>query len=360
MVVLSTQLVCPDGLCLSDLPHIESPFMATSDMRRLSEDAYYRVIRQMPYGFGHLHPSWITVERIRDELAKALEDGKIFLLKPTPFMPAVRRVVTTDPTQNQWEYCGDEYALFFRSAVKRQIYRLSNPWRGGGTPTCAVAAPPFDASLEGPPRTTTYAARRTLEEAQFRRTPDLPIMPPPFVTGLGSEVDAIAAKSPTLQGQLKHLKEQKWGFVYGEAPPSNTNYPQKIIEISPDLQNRPEAVVQQLSHEVGHAMHPTQWNTSSRAAYIDSALDGEGWATLNNVTVEHEIFFASGPDIGIASANPSLLVPQYQAIYQQYVLSGDANTAVNAIGKLYGQHEITGGVPYTDYYGGDYDRRFSH
>lgn len=186
---------------------------------------------------------------------------------------------------------------------------------------------------------------------------------PPFVTGLGSEVDAIATKSPTLQGQLKQLDDKGWTFGYGEAPPSKTIYgpKQPHIEISPDLQNRPGVVVQQLSHEVGHALHPTQWDSSSRAAYIDSALRGEGWATLNNVAVERDILAGGGPDIGIASANPSLLGPQYQAIYQQYTLSGDANTAVNAIGRLYGQHEITGGgVPYADYYGGAYDRSFSH
>ncbi|GGA15087.1 hypothetical protein [Dyella caseinilytica] len=92
-----------------------------------------------------------------------------------------------------------------------------------------------------------------------------------------------------------------------------------------------------------------------------SATRDRALATLNNVKAQQEILVAGGLDIGISSANPSLLVPQYQAICQQYVLSGDANTAVNAIGKLYGQHEITGGgVPYTDYCGGDYDRRFGH
>ncbi|GFZ89423.1 hypothetical protein [Dyella caseinilytica] len=185
-------------------------------------------------------------------------------------------------------------------------------------------------------------------------------MPPPFVTGLGSEADAIAAKSPTLQGQLKQLKADGWTFGYGEAPPSKTIYgpKQPHIEISPDLQSRPAAVVQQLAHEVGHALHPTLWDTSSRDAYLSNALRGD---TLNNVKVQQEILAAGGLDIGIASANPSLLIPQYQAIYQQYVVSGDANTAVNAIAQLYGKHEITGGgIPYADYYGGYYDQHFGH
>lgn len=81
-------------------------------------------------------------------------------------------------------------------------------------------------------------------------------------------------------------------------------------------------------------------------------------AVPSNVVVEHEMLAAGGP---IASANPSLLVPRYQAIYQQYTLSGNANAAANAIGQLYGQHEITGGgIPYADYYGGAYDSSVGH
>lgn len=185
----------------------------------------------------------------------------------------------------------------------------------------------------------------------------------PFVTGLGSEVDAIAARSPTLQAQLKQLDDKGWTFLYGTEAPSKTMYDPRRphIAISPDLQSRPAMVVQQLVHEVGHALHPTQWDTSSRAAYVDSALRGEGWATLANVTAQQEILAAGGPDIGIASARPMRMGPQYQAIYQQYVVDGDANKAVGAIGQLYGQNEITGhGIPYADYYGNNYDDRFMH
>lgn len=365
MVVLSTKLMCPDELHHDDLPHIEHPFVAIGEMHRLPDDAYYRVIRRMPHRFGNLSYPWVPLDYIRDQLDRALEKGEIFLLEPSPFQPVVRRREdATGVTRNQWEYCGNDSDLFFRSAVKWLIYELSKPWRGGGgTPAAAAAAPPFDSSIEGAPGNATKTLPRALQEAQARRaTPNFPVTLP-FTTGLGSEVDALAAQSPTLQAQLKRLDDKDWTFRYGKAPPSAT-YAYTTpphIEITPDLQNRPSTVVQQLAHEVGHALHPAQWDTSSRAAYIDSALRGEGWATLNNVAVEREILAAGGPDIGVASANPSLLVPQYQAIYQQYTLSGDANGAVNAIGQIYGQHEITGGgVPYADYYGGAYDRRFGH
>jgi hypothetical protein len=354
MVVLSTKLVCRDELHLDDLPRIEHPFFATSEMRRLPDDACYRVIRQMPHRFGSLCSSWVPLGYIRDQLAKALEQGEIFLLKCSPFKPVVRRRMdATDSSSNQWEYCGGEGHLFLRSAVEWLIYQLSQPWWGGGTPAAAAAAPPPDWSMDGDPGDVTEAVQRAL--------PNLP-KTPPFVTGLGSEVDAIAAKSPTLQAQLKQLDDRDWTFGYGKGPPSQTIYEKPAhIEISPDLRSRPKVVVQQLSHEIGHALHPNQWDTSSRAAYIDSALRGEGWATLNNISVQHEILAAGGPDIGVASASPYVLVPQYQAIYQQYTISGDANTAVNAIGQIYGQHEITGGgIPYADYYGGAYDRSFGH
>ena len=133
-------------------------------------------------------------------------------------------------------------------------------------------------------------------------------------------------------------------------------YEFKTITLDIQLKTDPNQATQVLAHEVGHALHPYQLNTSSRQAYLNGALDDEGAATLKNIQVQREIIAAGGPDIGIAG-NPNNHASYIQA-YNQYLKDGNAEVAIRKIGSQFGNGEFTSttGQNYADYYGGWYDK----
>lgn len=174
---------------------------------------------------------------------------------------------------------------------------------------------------------------------------------------LGQSVDALVAMSPTLNNNLKNLQSQGWTVDYGLAGQgSYADRRTKTITLDSQLKTDPNQATQVLAHEVGHALHPYQVNTSSRQAYLNSALDDEGAATLKNIQVQREIIAAGGPDIGIAG-NPKNHASYIQA-YNQYLKDGNAEVAIRKIGSQFGNGEFTSttGQNYADYYGGWYDK----
>ncbi len=182
-------------------------------------------------------------------------------------------------------------------------------------------------------------------------------------TGLGSAVDAIAAQSPTLQGNLRQLQEEGWQIAYG--PAGEGTYVQQEgdlnkIVIDGDLRNDPSTVAQVLAHEAGHATNPYEADLTSRAAYVQGALADEGAAVLNNIKVQREIIANGGPDIGINGSSPTA----YNAIYDRYLGTGDTAAAQQAIGQVWGSETSSVKrdgqfVNYNDYYGGWYDDQAS-
>jgi type VI secretion system secreted protein VgrG len=178
-------------------------------------------------------------------------------------------------------------------------------------------------------------------------------------TGLGADVDALAAKSPSLQKDLAQLQKDGWKIEYG--PPgggSTANRGTKTILIDGNEKGNPTAVTQSLAHEVGHATYPYKPDVSSKDAYVKGALADEGAATLNNIKVQREILANGGPDIGIAG-NPANQAG-YNAAYDQYLKDGDAKKARDAMGATFGTGEITSNThqPYADYYGDWYDKTY--
>ncbi|RZS38533.1 putative Zn-binding protein involved in type VI secretion [Limnobacter thiooxidans] len=174
---------------------------------------------------------------------------------------------------------------------------------------------------------------------------------------LGQSVDALVAMSPTLNSNLKTLQSQGWTVDYGLAGQgSYADRRTKTITLDIQLKTDPNQATQILAHEVGHALHPYQLNTSSRQAYLNGALDDEGAATLKNIQVQREIIAAGGPDIGIAG-NPKNHASYIQA-YNQYLKDGNAEVAIRKIGSQFGNGEFTSttGQNYADYYGGWYDK----
>lgn len=171
--------------------------------------------------------------------------------------------------------------------------------------------------------------------------------------------EPLIAKSPTLKGQIDALEKAGWKIVFWPGPGNQTDSALKTIQIDKKLQSDPNSLVQNLAHEVGHALYKGKIDTSSRAAYIKSNLASEGAATMNNITAQREIVKNGGPDIGIAgdSANAK----GYNAAYDQYLKDHDAAKAGDAMGSVYGsgEHTSTDGKSYNDYYGDYYDKNFA-
>jgi hypothetical protein len=176
---------------------------------------------------------------------------------------------------------------------------------------------------------------------------------------LGAETAKLAALSPSLTADMKALEKAGWKIQIGAAGGgTSANRSTKTITIDKNEVGNAKALVQSLAHEVGHARYTPSIDTSSKAAYLRSTLADEGAATLSNIRAQREIIANGGADIGIAgnSANQKA----YNAAYDAYVKSGDAATARNTIGAIYGAGERTSttGQTYNDYYGSWYDKNF--
>ncbi|MFV0384603.1 hypothetical protein [Paracoccus sp. (in: a-proteobacteria)] len=169
----------------------------------------------------------------------------------------------------------------------------------------------------------------------------------------GPEVAELAGKSPTLREDLVTLEQEGWTVHEGD--PGGGSYADRTnrdIVIDPD--RSATDIVRSIAHEAGHAKDNTPADMSSREAYVDSALTGEGRATINNIRVQREIIETGGPDIGISGANGET----YSKIYDQAVASGDFEQGAYEIGQVFknGEHTSTNGQSYGDYYGSFYDR----
>ncbi|MDK3078040.1 type VI secretion system Vgr family protein [Enterobacter hormaechei] len=179
-------------------------------------------------------------------------------------------------------------------------------------------------------------------------------------SGYGEDVDSLVDKSPTMRNDIATLKKRGWTFEEGEAGKGTfANRQKRVITVDKNELGNPNAVVQSLSHESGHALYEPNIDFSSRDAYLNSTLSDEGAATLNNIRVQREIIANKGGDIGIAG-NPANQT-QYNRIYDSLergaIKESEARTQ---IGRIFGKGEQTSttGQYYEDYYGGWYDKNY--
>ncbi|HBL4907175.1 type VI secretion system Vgr family protein [Enterobacter hormaechei] len=179
-------------------------------------------------------------------------------------------------------------------------------------------------------------------------------------SGYGKDVDSLVDKSPTMKNDIATLKKRGWTFEEGEAGKGTfANRQKRVITVDKNELGNPNAVVQSLSHESGHALYEPNIDFSSRDAYLNSTLSDEGAATLNNIRVQREIIANKGGDIGIAG-NPANQT-QYNRIYDSFergaIKESEARTQ---IGRIFGKGEQTSttGQYYEDYYGGWYDKNY--
>jgi hypothetical protein len=192
-----------------------------------------------------------------------------------------------------------------------------------------------------------------------------PSPPATINSGLGSEVDKLIEKSLTLKKIVEDLLAKGWKLQYGPADKGYyTDKSKKTIVVNPDPGN-PAHVVQQLSHEAGHANYtadpyvpPTGLSKEQYVkANVARDLKDEGEATLNNAQVRDEIMKNGGPDIGIAGSQPA----KYEEIYKKYPDPKDRDKARQEIGDAYGKGEvpsIPGSKNYEEYYSKSYESEY--
>jgi len=182
---------------------------------------------------------------------------------------------------------------------------------------------------------------------------------PATSTKLGSSVDVIAAKSRTLQDNLRRLDDQHWTIRYGDAGKgSYTSRETKTIVIDSNEKGHPALIVQTLAHESGHALYKPHAPVSpaglTRDQYISRnvsyKLKDEGEATLTNAEVRQEILDNGGPDIGIAGVQRA----DYRILAARYPDAKDRDFARLQVGNIFadGEHPSTDPAKtYRQYYG---------
>lgn len=184
-------------------------------------------------------------------------------------------------------------------------------------------------------------------------------------TGLGADVDAVVAKSPTLTANIDELKKAGWTIEYGEAGKGSfADRTKKTIVVDPNEKDSPATVTQTLAHESGHALYekdpyvPPDGLTKEQYVEANTKRDlkDEGEATLTNVQVRNEINENGGPDIGIAGTQTE----EYEAIAAKYPEAKDRDTARGEIGDVFakGEKTSTTGQTYEEYYSKTYSDHY--
>ncbi|HBM2786868.1 TPA: type VI secretion system tip protein VgrG, partial [Enterobacter hormaechei subsp. xiangfangensis] len=234
--------------------------------------------------------------------------------------------------------------------IDAAVQEKFSPNKSAKNPAPAASAP----AATRPKPTTKFASAPPLKGSYVYQNNSYNSDVMPFSEDVVKEIN----KSPTLQKQLKDLKDKGWAIqpeAAGGGSYADTN--NKLIVMDPEHMEDTATTVQTLAHEAGHATYPVAVDSSSKESFINSQLMDEGGATLNNIKIQREILANGGIDIDIAGSAENLKA--YNSAYDKMV-SGELSRidAAKAIGKVYGKGEIASGtnLNYNDYYGGFYGK----
>lgn len=292
----------------------------------------------------------------------------MYLLRDKPFSPVARWTEVEgeagEPPVRKAVYCGIclslshqfEIKWLIRSAKRRRAISGGFFWdapRAESEPSFPRYDVPADVAIK---------RALALAKSSYSGVLSTPATRSGTTTGLGDAVDAIVAKSPTMQRQIEDLKARKWAIEYQQPGlASAANSVRQTIYIGDAYRTRPEWAVSQLSHELGHFDYPPNYDYSSKAAFLQSEQLSESYATISNIAAQREIVANGGPRIPV-SVNPDK-VAQYNQIYDQGAASGDWSSAAASIGHAYGDGEKsidphTGQLDtYNNIFGNAYDAR---
>jgi hypothetical protein len=181
---------------------------------------------------------------------------------------------------------------------------------------------------------------------------------------LGVDLTAYATMSPTLAQEIANATAT-WNFHFKwDSGSSFTDWNDQVsgtIYINAAYKNDDKSFVQQMTHELEHVAHRVSDRPSQTTAevYISHYLETEGYCTLANERVQHEIKAAGGGDIRIAGAVGNRAY--YDAEYDRVAAGQETSAqAAHNIGVYYGQNETTRGQSYDDYYRSEYRRLGGH
>lgn len=172
---------------------------------------------------------------------------------------------------------------------------------------------------------------------------------------LGVDLTTYAQMSPTLAHEIS-TATATWNFRFAyDAAGSHLNWDDQVkgtIYINSAYQNNISLFVRGMAHELGHVDHAVRLEPSQVTSqhYVNENLVGEGFATLSNLRIRHEILAAGGIDIGLSGneANHALYEAEYSRFSNRQV---GMPQAAAAIGVIYGHNELAGpGMSYHDSY----------
>ncbi|MGW4631716.1 WXG100 family type VII secretion target [Nocardia sp. NPDC004415] len=175
----------------------------------------------------------------------------------------------------------------------------------------------------------------------------------------GADAAALIEKSPTLKSQLESLTKNGVNITFGE--PGAGSYTQyngdnKSIVLDGNLKDNPQALVQTLAHEAGHATYNGSLSGATVEDCVNARLTNEGAATLNNMVVQREITANGGSDIGVAGYTDTT-GPQWEQTYTEYMKTTGSpegyQKAIYQIGQTYGDNLRPSTAPnmtYREYY----------
>jgi len=174
--------------------------------------------------------------------------------------------------------------------------------------------------------------------------------------GLGAGVDGLAARSPTMQKQWAALKDKGWQMVYGPAG-GGSYVAGQVIVIDGEKASNPYAATTSVAHELGHASSKMVPDMSSKQAFLNSRLDDEGAAAMNQIRAQREIWLNTDKKINIMSSAPAQQMNVYNAAFDKAQADGNWAAANRSAGKYIGTLlTSTTKEPYVQYYGNWYDK----
>lgn len=199
----------------------------------------------------------------------------------------------------------------------------------------------------------------TTEEGTFDGRISFAGLEPVVNTGLGVDVDNLAALSPTLAQEIETIQRAGYTIEFGPAGGGSFHSSaDKRIVLDANLAADPAEVVRVLAHEAGHARYKEEpfvpIGDLTREEFVEQNtqrnLNNEGEATLVNLEIRQEILDNGGVDIGVSGAQAA----DYIAIFDSGKHETDRAGAREDIANLFATGERPSTDPsinYEQYYG---------